>query len=1084
MAFKSLSSMDNPLSQLVQQIDFAESEFALFFAQTDLPEQRKQWIEILGKLLSSKGIQVIPITFSGPIQDLLTPIRQSLGDRSPLTSVCVVVSGLEYSIPPDKPHSPLLSHLNLARELYRRYVQHPIVIWLPEHALTTLARTSPDFWAWRSGVFDFNSAVPYLETIQAELDKFEKASKALETLSGILPSDQIEALLASFRDKQQRILAQIRGSGAIAQGEGAIAASAGGIAVAGDVHGRVYVGPAPMSSQDSLSIYCRAIVQRTSRLALTSIDWAVSDPTVQSRLGLIDLYVSLDTRTFSETETRTNQRDFDEPRKHQSSRPLSALEATISNRQLVLLGEPGAGKSTYLNFLAYCLATQFLNIKGTEGNHLPEWPETDTLPILVTLREFARSLPKRPEAKPEPRILWGFITEELDAQNLSLVSEPIRQALEEGKALVMLDGLDEVAQEHLKLVRDTVVAFARRYPSNRYLVTSRTLSYSLGRPDLCLPWPTFELAPLDAEKIELFVDAWYATLSRLGRVRIEDAAASARRLQNALRRRDLQQLASNPLLLTVMTLVHTSRGQLPESRALLYEETADILLWRWEMAKVGEGDEKPALRQLLMMADRTDVDLKRLLWQLAFETQAQASGEYAESAGDVSEAKLLKSLAALKDNDYTWAQEIADTVRLRSGLLLERAPGTFSFASRNLQEYFAGAYLTAQADFVANCTDLLKQDWHLWREVILLATERLAFLVGDTSRPLALVGELCPSEIAHDESSWRNVWLAGDILLTIGTQRLGSYALGNELIARVRQRLVELLNRGELSPIERARAGDTLGKLGDPRPDVCFLPDEPVVGFVEIPAGPFVMGSEFRDEEAWDNEKPAHQVDLPTYYIARYPVTVAQFRVFVEESGYQPADSESLAGIPNHPVVSVSWYDALAYCEWLTNKLRTCENAPKPLSSVLREGWIVTLPSEAEWEKAARGVDGRTYPWGDEFDPARANTYETGIGSITAVGSFPSGASPYGILDMIGNVWEWTRSSWGRAFQTPDYSYPYRSNDGREDLQASREIYRILRGGSFYENRRFARTTFRMSSDPGLWKAIIGFRVVVSPIAF
>ncbi len=232
------------------------------------------------------------------------------------------------------------------------------------------------------------------------------------------------------------------------------------------------------------------------------------------------------------------------------------------------------------------------------------------------------------------------------------------------------------------------------------------------------------------------------------------------------------------------------------------------------------------------------------------------------------------------------------------------------------------------------------------------------------------------------------------------------------------------------------------------------------------------------------NEKPAHQVSLPAYYIARYPVTVTQFRAFVEASGYQPADTESLAGISNHPVVSINWYDALAYCEWLTNQLRAWEGTPESLSSLLRKGWIITLPSEAEWEKAARGADGRIYPWGDDFDPNRANTSETGIGSTTAVGIFPSGASPYGILDMVGNVWEWTRSSWGKAFETPNYSYPYRPDDGREDLQASREVYRILRGGSFYENRRFARTTFRMSSNPSLWRGIIGFRVAVVSCPF
>ena len=1080
MAYQSPNVVDNPLSQLVQQIDFAESEFALFFAQVDSPEQRKQWIGILRQFLESKGIQTIPITFSEPIQDLLAPIRQSLGNRKPLTSACVLVVGLEHSIPSDDSHLPLLSHLNLARELYKNYVNHPIVIWLPEYALTTVARNAPDFWAWRSGVFDFNFATVYLETIQAELDKLNNATKALETLSGILPREQLDALLTSSREKQQKLLAQIRGSGAIAQGEGAIAVGAGGIAIGGSVQGQIHIVQRPKNSQDALTNYCRFVLTRSSRLPLAAIDWVASDPSVRNRPELIDVYIDLDTRTYLEIESQGDVRDIGRREERQERRPFSALESTIRNRQLVLLGEPGAGKSTYLNFLARCLATRFLNIEGKEGILLSEWPEKNTLPILIILREFAQLLPERLDTKPEPRILWDFITKELDAQNLSYVAEPLRQALEQGETLVMFDGLDEVPRERLKLVRDTVIAFTRRYPTNRYLVTSRTLSYSLDRSDLYLPWATFELAPFDAQKIDQFVVGWYTTLGRLGTIRPENETELARRLQSALRRRDLHQLASNPLLLTVMALLNTSQGRLPESRALLYEETADILLWRWDMAKASESDEGPALRQLLMKADRTDVDLKRLLWQLAFEIQAQSGGDYTEMAGDISESRLIKSLAALKNNDYAWAHEIADTIRLRSGLLLERAQGIFSFPSRNLQEYFAGAHLTSQADFVTNCTELLRQDWHIWREVILLATERLVFLVGDTSRPLALVGELCPNTIEHSESYWRNVWLTGDMLLTIGTKRLENYALGRDLIARVRNHLAELLTRGQLSPIERAHAGDTLGKLGDPRPDVSFLPDEPIVGFVEIPAGPFIMGSQLADEAAWDNEKPAHKIFLPAYYIARYPVTVAQFRAFIEDSGYQPANQDSLTGIPNHPVVSVSWYDALAYCEWLTNKLRSRESSLEPL---LHKGWVITLPSEAEWEKAARGVDGHMFPWGSAFDSAQANTVETGIGNTTAVGSFPGGASPYGLLDMAGNVWEWTRSSWGRAFQTPDYSYPYKPDDGRENLQASREIYRILRGGSFYENHRFIRTAFRMSSDPGFWKDTIGFRVAVCPIA-
>ena len=168
-----------------------------------------------------------------------------------------------------------------------------------------------------------------------------------------------------------------------------------------------------------------------------------------------------------------------------------------------------------------------------------------------------------------------------------------------------------------------------------------------------------------------------------------------------------------------------------------------------------------------------------------------------------------------------------------------------------------------------------------------------------------------------------------------------------------------------------------------------------------------------------DNELPQHEVTLPRYFIGRYPVTVAQFRACVEGGGARPENRESLQGFTNHPVVSVSWYDAQHYCDWLTERLRAWPGTPEPLASLIRhEGWQVSLPSEAEWEKAARGTDGRIYPWGNDRDPDRANYNDTGIDSTSTVGCFPGGASPYGVEDLSGNVWEWTRSLWG------DYPYP------------------------------------------------------------
>jgi formylglycine-generating enzyme required for sulfatase activity len=200
---------------------------------------------------------------------------------------------------------------------------------------------------------------------------------------------------------------------------------------------------------------------------------------------------------------------------------------------------------------------------------------------------------------------------------------------------------------------------------------------------------------------------------------------------------------------------------------------------------------------------------------------------------------------------------------------------------------------------------------------------------------------------------------------------------------------VSLVQGGQLSAVERARAGEALAALGDPRFDAeaWWLPKEGALGFVEVPAGKFWMGSDKAiDPGAFDDELPGHEVDLAGYWIGKYPVTVAQFRAFVEDSGHRPEDGYCLRGVANHPVVSVTWDEAMRYSEWLTEKLGGWGSTPEPLATLLRKGWRVTLPSEAEWEKAARGADGRVYPWGNDADPQRANYHETGI-YTTSTGS-------------------------------------------------------------------------------------------------
>jgi formylglycine-generating enzyme required for sulfatase activity len=289
------------------------------------------------------------------------------------------------------------------------------------------------------------------------------------------------------------------------------------------------------------------------------------------------------------------------------------------------------------------------------------------------------------------------------------------------------------------------------------------------------------------------------------------------------------------------------------------------------------------------------------------------------------------------------------------------------------------------------------------------------------------------------------------------------------------------------SPIARAQAGDALARLGDPRPSigvdlVTGLPD---ILWCEVPAGPFLMGSKWDDEIAWSEERPQHRNDRITegFLISRYPVTNAQFAAFVGAGGYRerrywteawreekekygwtrPRDFGEPFNLPNHPVVGVSWYEAVAFCRWLTEQLRQ--------SRKLGASEEITLPTESQWEKAARGTDGRIYPWGNELDPKQANYRETGIRATSAVGCFPGGASPYWVEDLSGNMWEWCRTKW-------EWSYSYENYRDDNDLRG--DDFRVLRGGSWDSVPEDVRSASRRRYRPDDRYDNLGFRCCVA----
>jgi formylglycine-generating enzyme required for sulfatase activity len=249
-------------------------------------------------------------------------------------------------------------------------------------------------------------------------------------------------------------------------------------------------------------------------------------------------------------------------------------------------------------------------------------------------------------------------------------------------------------------------------------------------------------------------------------------------------------------------------------------------------------------------------------------------------------------------------------------------------------------------------------------------------------------------------------------------------------------------------------------KLAPPTPEILTLSHPISLHLVRIPAGDFQMGSEMaRDKHAFEEELPPHRVHVPEFHIGQYPVTNRQYQVFVQATGHlAPKHWEKermLRRKYNHPVVEVSWHDAVAFCDWLSRE------AEQPFR----------LPTEAEWEKAARGTDGRIYAWGDEPPDEDRCNFGRYVDDTTTIGRYsPQGDSPYGCADMAGNVWEWCQSVYR--------PYPYQADDGREDLKADGS--RVWRGGSWLHAARVIRSADRGCGFPHYRSNLVGFRVCVA----
>ncbi|MCP4627383.1 MAG: formylglycine-generating enzyme family protein [bacterium] len=426
----------------------------------------------------------------------------------------------------------------------------------------------------------------------------------------------------------------------------------------------------------------------------------------------------------------------------------------------------------------------------------------------------------------------------------------------------------------------------------------------------------------------------------------------------------------------------------------------------------------------------------------------------------------------------------------RAGVIVPRGVGVYTFPHRTFQEYLAACHLT-DVNYPALMASLARKDPQKWREVALLAGAKS--MKGIAAGIWLLAEALCCNEPDKPAVTMEDFWgalFAGQML----AENMNSLSNDDYILAkldRIKSWQVRIIGGDQLPAVERVSAGNSLAVLGNSRfdPDFWYLPRDDDQGFVRIPSGPFLMGSTREEVETFkadmpgdldqgtidvykgifESEIPQHPAELSEYYIARYPVTVAQYRLFMQDTDYQVDERwDGYNRYNNHPVVYVSWKDAEAYCKWLTDRVKD-------------RGWKFQLPTEAQWEKAARGEDGRTYPWGNaRIRPERANYSDTGIGSTSPVGCFAKGMSPYNVLDSIGNVWEWCLDACD--FDPNIYKIitdTYR--DGIKNPLCEKGSYRVVRGGSWRHDARRCRTAYRHDVVPGRRNGNLDFRLVLLP---
>jgi formylglycine-generating enzyme required for sulfatase activity len=717
-----------------------------------------------------------------------------------------------------------------------------------------------------------------------------------------------------------------------------------------------------------------------------------------------------------------------------------ALEQALTPRKVVIVGDPGSGKSTFLRRVAFELSR---TLRGTlPAGSLPFLaPGDKRFPILIRGADLAALLAADKSPKPVDAPGWipYFLGKASEEYRWVLNEAFFLRKLEGGGCLIILDGLDE-APEHR--MRERIARILERatqsFPQCDFLVSTRPQT-NVGDSVLAgfHPVRIGDLAPGD---IRVFFDHFASALAL--------AEAESKGFKDGLElalssRPEIREMAANPVMLTALAVLQHNDQRLPEYRVDLY---GSILSWLAAAREHMEG-RPPAekclesMRKLaLHMQDAPEGRLVQINKRQAAEFLA---GEFGGSA-DANEDLLER-----ETNDSGIVSSVSSDLK---------------FWHLSFQEYLAAREIASfsdqqQIERVVDSGKLYRPEWRETMRLLggVLRQQGEAKIEGLFQSILSRLGA---QSTLQDKV--RCVALLSAMMRDLSRME---YKPKTAVYDQTVKEVMAIFETGEAEGIElakRVEAADLLGQVGDPR-----LEEN---NWVVIPAGAFHMGAQKTkkkgrnyDGEALDEESPEHEVALRPFRIGRFPVTVQEFSAFVADRGYQtrkhwvdagfdqfrePENWERQKDYPNRPVAGVSWFEAAAYCAWAGGR----------------------LPSEAEWERAARGPEGGKYPWGDTppLDPSRANYAETNVGHPTPVGLFPKGNTSEGLSDMLGNVWEWC-ADWFGAYESGSLDDPAGPKEGK---------YRVVRGGSWSVNSRNVRVSFRNRVGPTYRLYAVGFRCV------